>query len=85
MNDTIDFSLFGDFGTALLIGALIGIEREKRKSTDKGADIAGLRTFVIFALIGAIAGWLSSELMMPWILPVALLSVTLAIVAGDYL
>ena len=84
MNDTIDFSLFGDFGTALLIGALIGIEREKRKSTDKGADIAGLRTFVIFALIGAIAGWLSSELMMPWILPVALLSVTLAIVAGYF-
>ena len=82
MNETIDFSLFGDFGTALLIGALIGIEREKRKATDKGSDIAGLRTFVIFALIGAIAGWAHAAFDMPWILPAALLSVTMTIVAG---
>jgi uncharacterized membrane protein (DUF4010 family) len=82
MNGTISFSLLGDFGTALLIGALIGIEREKRKSTEKEGDIAGLRTFTVIALIGAIAGWLDATLMMPWILPAALLSVTLAIVGG---
>ena len=82
MNETIDFSLFGDFGTALLIGALIGIEREKRKATEKEHDIAGLRTFTVIALIGAIAGWLDVTLVMPWILPATLLSVTLAIVAG---
>ena len=69
MNLAIDLSLFVDFGTALLIGALIGIEREKRKSTDKGQDIAGLRNFTIIALIGSIAGWLDLTLDMPWILP----------------
>jgi len=82
MNETNALSLLGDFGTALLIGALIGIEREKRKSTDKGRDIAGLRTFVIFALIGAIAGWADAALDTPWILPAALLSVAMTIVAG---
>ena len=82
MNETIDLSLFADFGTALLIGALIGIEREKRKSTEKAQDIAGLRTFTVISLIGSIAGWLDVTLDMPWILPAALLSVTLSIVAG---
>jgi uncharacterized membrane protein (DUF4010 family) len=82
MNGTIDLSLLGDFATALLIGALIGIEREKRKATEKEADIAGLRTFTVIALIGAISGWLHATLMTPWILPAALVSVTLAIVAG---
>jgi uncharacterized membrane protein (DUF4010 family) len=82
MNGTIDLSLLGNFATALLIGALIGIEREKRKATEKEADIAGLRTFTVIALIGAISGWLHATLMTPWILPAALVSVTLAIVAG---
>jgi uncharacterized membrane protein (DUF4010 family) len=82
MNETIDFTLFGDFGTALLIGALIGIEREKRKAGEDESHIAGLRTFIVIALIGAIAGWLDASLEVSWILPVALLAVSLQVVAG---
>ena len=38
-------TLAGDFGTAILLGALIGIEREKRKREDDDADyIAGLHS-----------------------------------------
>jgi uncharacterized membrane protein (DUF4010 family) len=82
MNSGIDLSLVQDFGTALLIGALIGIEREKRKTTEKEVDIGGLRTFIIIALIGAIAGWLVDILDMPWVLVAALLAVTMPVVAG---
>jgi len=80
--DVIDLSLFEDFGTALLIGALIGIEREKRKTTEKEKDIAGLRTFIVLALIGAIAGWFTVVLKSSWILPAALIVGAMPIVAG---
>ena len=37
-----------DFATALLLGALVGIEREKRKSEEEQTHhIAGLRTFIL--------------------------------------
>ena len=50
-----------------LIGALIGVEREKRKS--EGLEgIGGLRTFILFALIGAVAGFLSRGDGVPWVL-----------------
>jgi uncharacterized membrane protein (DUF4010 family) len=78
----IDFALIQDFGTALLIGALIGLEREKRKITEKETDIGGLRTFIVLALVGAITGWLADILDMPWILIAGLIAVTAAVVAG---
>jgi uncharacterized membrane protein (DUF4010 family) len=82
MPSGIDFTLLQDFGTALLIGALMGLEREKRKATEKETDIGGLRTFIILALIGAITGWLTDILDMPWILIAGLISVTAAVVVG---
>ena len=54
----LDVAVIRDFATALLIGALIGVEREKRKG-DGEPGIGGLRTFILFALVGAIAGFLS--------------------------
>ena len=42
-----------DFATAILLGALVGIEREKRKSEEDDTHIAGLRTFILLALFGA--------------------------------
>ena len=43
-----------NFATAILLGALVGIEREKRKEEAHDArDIAGLRTFSLIALFGA--------------------------------
>ncbi len=46
-----------NFATAILLGALVGIEREKRKAEeDEAGGIAGLRTFTLLALFGAAAG-----------------------------
>ena len=74
-----------DFATAILLGALVGIEREKRKSEEEDTHhIAGLRTFILLALFGAAAGFLSRSLSTPWIFAVSLLIVGAFVVAGYY-
>jgi uncharacterized membrane protein (DUF4010 family) len=75
----------GDFAIAILLGALVGIEREKRKAEEQEpGHIAGLRTFTLLALLGAAAGFLSKNLSSPWILAAALLVVGAFIVAGYF-
>jgi uncharacterized membrane protein (DUF4010 family) len=81
MPESFDLGVIWDFATALLIGALIGVEREKRKS--EGLEgIGGLRTFILFALIGAVAGFLSRGGGVPWVLLAAALPVTALVFAG---
>jgi uncharacterized membrane protein (DUF4010 family) len=58
--------IFLDFAIALFIGALVGIEREKKKATQDGAW-GGLRTFILLAEAGAVAAWLSTRLGTHWI------------------
>ena len=48
----LDLTLAWNFATALLIGALIGIERERHKQRLEHPEIAGLRTFMLLALFG---------------------------------
>ncbi len=47
------------FGAALLIGALIGLEREFVQQKSGDPDFAGIRTFSLIALLGAAAAHLS--------------------------
>jgi uncharacterized membrane protein (DUF4010 family) len=82
MNTEIDLSIIWDFATALLIGALIGIEREKRGAEEGGGGIGGLRTFILVAMIGAVAGLLSRGSGLPWLLVAALLAVAALALAG---
>jgi len=42
-------------GTALGVGLLIGVERESRNGTDDGPQVAGVRTFTLISLSGAMA------------------------------
>lgn len=49
--------------TALGIGLLIGAERERRKGPGPGRDAAGIRTFSIVGLMGAVAQLLESPLL----------------------
>jgi uncharacterized membrane protein (DUF4010 family) len=72
----------GDFAIAILLGALVGIEREKRKEEEDAGGIAGLRTFTLLALLGAAAGFLARSLSSPWIVAAALLIVGAFVVAG---
>ena len=46
---------------AIGIGLLIGAERERRKGTGSGRSAAGVRTFALAALAGALSGYLQSE------------------------
>lgn len=82
MYNGLDLTTVRNFGTALLIGALVGIEREKRKSAEAEAGIGGLRTFILVALLGAIAGWLSDALHMPALLVAVLIVVGAAVLSG---
>jgi uncharacterized membrane protein (DUF4010 family) len=81
MSEPFAVDVIWDFATALLIGALIGVEREKRKREDL-EGIAGLRTFILFALIGAVAGFLSRGGGVPWVLLAAFLPVSALVFAG---
>jgi uncharacterized membrane protein (DUF4010 family) len=85
MHPAVDFNTVRDFATALLIGALIGIEREKRKAESGDGATGGLRTFILIAQVGASAGWLSQAASMPWLLLGSLAAVTLLVLAGYFL
>lgn len=79
---TVDVEVVWNFATALLIGALLGIERERHKSEHDEQTIGGLRTFILFALIGALGGWLTLALDSPWILAAALIASLAPVLAG---
>jgi len=82
MTEGLDLTVVRNFGTALLIGALVGIEREKRKAAETAPGIGGLRTFIILALIGAVAGWLADVLHSPAVLAATVVVVGAAVLAG---
>jgi uncharacterized membrane protein (DUF4010 family) len=71
------------FATAVLLGALVGIEREKHKAEKvEAGGIAGLRTFTLVALFGAASGWLAKETSSPWVLAAGLIIAGGFVVAG---
>ncbi|MFY9341776.1 MAG: MgtC/SapB family protein [Planctomycetota bacterium] len=78
-----DLDVAQDFGTALLLGALLGVEREKRNMRE-GFGVAGLRSFVLLAQLGAVGGFLGVKLQMPWMLPATLAAATAAVIAGYF-
>lgn len=58
MEETLPITLdplFVSFAVALGIGLLIGTERERRKAGQSRRSVAGLRTFAIASLTGAVA------------------------------
>jgi uncharacterized membrane protein (DUF4010 family) len=78
----LDLDVVKSFATALAIGALIGLEREKRKAEEQVDAGAGLRTFILVALVGAIGGWLAKTLDAPGFMIAALAAVAAAVVAA---
>jgi uncharacterized membrane protein (DUF4010 family) len=70
-----------NFLIALLIGALVGIDREKKKDAEPG-HTAGIRTYILLALVGAASAWVALELNAVWIFVATLLAVSAIIIAG---
>jgi uncharacterized membrane protein (DUF4010 family) len=77
-----DIDSFRDFALALLIGALVGIDREKRQAEEGPQGIGGLRTFILFATIGALSAWIGEQIDSPWVFVAALSAVTLGVFTG---
>lgn len=82
MPPALDPQLVRGLAAALLIGALVGIERERSKSLSGNVGIGGVRTFILFALSGAAASWLSVALQTPWVFVATLVAVAALAVAG---
>ena len=55
------------FIVALLIGLLVGIDRERRKAQQHATSVGGIRTFALIALSGAVTASLSQSFSSPWI------------------
>ncbi len=73
-----------DFGIALAVGALVGIEREKKKTDSGDLGFGGIRTFMLLAEAGAVSAWISERTGSPWVFAVVALCVTLMVLAGYY-
>jgi len=78
-------ALLGRFGAALAIGLLIGTQRAFQHHTEADGDrsFAGIRTFPLIALAGAMGAYLSMLLGSAWVL-VAVLAVVGAFVVAAY-
>ena len=73
--NAFDFELVQKFLIALLLGALVGMEREKHRRNVQPASFGGLRTFILVAQAGAISAWLSLHLQAPWLFIMVILVV----------
>ena len=61
---TEDANLALRFAVAIALGMLLGLERERTKGEEGGA---GVRTFALIALAGAMAGYLDENLGLSWL------------------
>ncbi len=63
----VEFTFLQNFMIALALGALIGLEREYARYKKRGHDYAGIRTFPLISLFGALAAYFG-EVISPWVL-----------------
>lgn len=71
-------SLIGPFLTSTLIGALIGIDREKKKQIAKNLSPVGIRTSILITLFGSLAAFLGNTIS-PIIFYISILSLIILI------
>jgi len=68
--ESVAWDIFKTYGLAILLGALLGIERERKETR-----LAGLRTFILVTLFGSICGQISESLQEYWIILVGMFAV----------
>ena len=79
---TLDPQLVWNLTAALIVGALVGVERERSKVLAGNVGIGGVRTFILFAMAGAVGSWLSQVLASPWLFVATLAAVAALTLAG---
>ena len=78
----MDLNTAWQFGAALGLGMLIGLERERTRGEEK--VFAGVRTFALVALLGATSVFIGEQASLPW-LPGLVFVAVLVLVAVAYL
>jgi uncharacterized membrane protein (DUF4010 family) len=61
MTDLLNLEPWWRFGAAILIGALVGLEREFVQQRKGEPDFAGIRTFSLMALLGAVTAFVTEQ------------------------
>lgn len=79
---TAQADLFYRFGTALVLGILIGMERERAAELRDIKIFAGVRTMALIALIGCVGGLITDITNSPWPLVAVILSIGTMCVAA---
>jgi uncharacterized membrane protein (DUF4010 family) len=80
-----ELEIFRRLGLALAIGLLFGLERGwQERETSEGGRIAGIRTFALTGLAGAVIGWIA-HVTTPAVLGPALLAVSLLIAVSYWI
>ncbi|MGB5488784.1 MAG: MgtC/SapB family protein, partial [Lysobacterales bacterium] len=77
----IELNTAWEFGSALGLGVLIGMERERTRGEVE--LFAGVRTFALVALFGSVSVYASEQSGLPWLLSLIFISV-LALVITAY-
>lgn len=71
--------LFGQMAISLLLGLLIGLQRERADRT-----IGGIRTYPLIAAFGTLCGWLAADYG-GWIVAAGLVAVSALLVISNYM
>lgn len=70
--------LFRDLAISLLLGLLVGLQRQRTDPV-----LAGIRTFPLICLFGTLCGHLSQSFEFVWIVPAGVLGIIAVIVVGN--
>jgi uncharacterized membrane protein (DUF4010 family) len=71
-----------EFGSALGLGVLIGMERQR--TLGESESFAGVRTFSLVALFGAISVYASEQSGLPWIVGLVFLAIAALVLTAYY-
>ena len=74
-----------NFFIAILLGALVGLQREYEQQHTHIKKFAGLRTFILISLLGAILGFISSEILESQLLIVVGFVAIIALAVTSYI
>ncbi len=70
MMQNLPLQIFEHYGLAILLGALMGLERERKE-----ARLAGLRTFILVTLFGTICGQVAEGAGGAWVVSAGMIAV----------
>ena len=80
----IDLLMFQRFLIALALGALIGLEREYATYKNRGHEYAGIRTFPLIALFGALCAYFG-DIISPYILIMGMLIIGILVIVAYFI